>query len=163
MPQGGMAKLVAQLAGVALLILASGAVVALSGQAIAEKSGLGSSFFGYVFVAISTSLPEASTVFAAMRRGLYTMAISDILGTNILNVTLLFFVDLISAGDPIMRTAGPFSAVAAMLGVVVTGLFVMGLAERRDRALLRAGLDSALVLIVYIGGLALLYGLRPNG
>ncbi len=163
LPRGSTPVLIGQIAVVAAVILAAGAVVALSGQAIAEQTGLGSSFFGYVFVAISTSLPEASTVFAAMRRGLYTMAISDILGTNILNVTLLFCVDLISSGEPIMRAAGPFVAIAAMLGVVVTGLFVMGLAERRDRSYFRAGLDSALVILVYAGGLALLYGLRPNG
>jgi cation:H+ antiporter len=163
MPEGSAAKLIAQIAGIGVVILTAGAIVALSGQAIAEQSGLGSSFFGYVFVAISTSLPEASTVYATMRRRLYTMAISDILGTNILNVSLLFFVDLISPGEPVMRAAGPFAAVAAMLGVAVTGLFVMGLAERRDRAFLRLGLDSALVILVYAGGLALLYGLRPSG
>jgi cation:H+ antiporter len=54
MPEGSAAKLIAQIAGIGVVILTAGAIVALSGQAIAEQSGLGSSFFGYVFVAIST-------------------------------------------------------------------------------------------------------------
>lgn len=144
----------------ALVILSAGSIVALSGGAIAEQSGLGSSFVGYALVAISTSLPEASTVFAALKRGLYTMAISDILGTNILNVALIAFVDLVAAGGPVLDGRQPFAAIAAMLGVLVTGLFVMGLAERRDRAFLRMGVDSILVLMVYAGGLILLYSLR---
>ncbi|WP_018149391.1 sodium:calcium antiporter [Henriciella marina] len=147
----------------ALVILFAGSLVALTGDAIAAQSGLGSSFMGYAFVAIATSLPEASTVFASMKRGLYTMAISDILGTNILNVALLFVVDFIAPQQAIMASVGQFAAVAALLGATVTGLFIMGVAERRDRAFLRMGVDSIAVLITYASGLALLYTLRGEG
>ncbi|WP_425411152.1 sodium:calcium antiporter [Hyphococcus sp.] len=144
----------------AATILIAGYVVAVSGEALAEQSGLGSSFVGVALVAIATSLPEASTVFASMRRGLYTMAISDILGTNILNVALLFGVDVIATGDPVLTRVGNFAAIGAMLGVAVTGIFLMGLAERRDRTIWRMGVDSMLVLAVYLGGLVLLYSMR---
>lgn len=144
----------------ALVILSAGSAVALAGDAIATQSGLGSSFMGYAFVAIATSLPEASTVFASMKRGLHTMAISDILGTNILNIALLFIVDFIAPQKAIMASVGDFAAVAATLGCAVTGLFLMGLAERRDRAFLRMGVDSMAVLVTYFGGLALLYTLK---
>lgn len=144
----------------AIIILLAGSLVALTGDAIAEQSGLGSSFVGYAFVAIATSLPEASTVFASMKRGLYTMAISDILGTNILNVALLFLVDFIAPEKAIMASVGDFAAIAALLGAGVTGLFLMGLAERRDRAFLRMGVDSIAVLATYAGGLIILYTLK---
>ena len=117
-------------------------------------------FSAVAFVAIATSLPEVSTVFAAMRRNLYTMAISDILGTNILNVALLFGVDLVSAGDPALGEVGDFAAVAALIGVALTGLFMVGLAERRDRTIWRMGVDSAAVMLVYLAGLAFLFTLR---
>lgn len=156
----GAAALGAKTVAAAAAILAAGYIVAKSGEAIATQSGIGSSFMGVAFVAVATSLPEASTVFAAMRRRLYTMAISDILGTNILNVALLFGVDVVAAGEPVLNRVGAFSAVGAMLGVAVTGLFLMGLAERRDRTIWRMGVDSFLVLIVYLAGLALLYSIR---
>lgn len=152
--------LAAKTAMAAAAILIAGAIVARSGEAIAEQSGLGSSFMGVAFVAIATSLPEASTVFAAARRGLYTMAISDILGTNILNVALIFGVDVVAAGEPALSVVGNFAAVGALLGVATTGLFLMGLAERRDAAILRMGIDSILVIATYIGGLILLYSMR---
>lgn len=158
--EAGSAALGAKTVAAAAAILAAGYVVAKSGEAIAAQSGLGSSFMGVAFVAIATSLPEASTVFAAMRRRLYTMAISDILGTNILNVALLFGVDAVAAGEPVLNRVGEFSAVGALLGVAVTGLFLMGLAERRDRTIWRMGVDSFLVLVVYLGGLVLLYSIR---
>jgi cation:H+ antiporter len=146
----------------AIVILLAGSLVALTGDAIAQQSGLGSSFMGYAFVAIATSLPEASTVFASMKRGLYTMAISDILGTNIINVALLFLVDLVAPEKAVMASVGEFAAVAAILGAAVTGLFMMGLAERRDRAFLRMGVDSIAVLATYFSGLVLLFTLRGD-
>lgn len=158
----GRARLFGKLALSALVVLAAGATVALTGEAIAEQSGLGQSFVGVALVAIATSLPEASTVFATMRRGFYTMAISDILGTNILNVALIAGVDLLDPNAPVLERAGTFSVLAASLGVVVTGLFMVGLAERSDRTILRMGVDSWLVLLVYAAGMTFLYRIRAG-
>ena len=113
-----------------------------------------------VLVAISTSLPELSTVLAAARLGLYTMAISDILGTNLFDVALLFLVDAVAGGEPALGSAGRFGAMAGLLGILVTAIFVAGLAERRDRTVLGIGYDSAAVLVTYLSGIAILYSLR---
>ena len=156
----GNARLFTLLALFAALILAAGYIVARVGETIAEQSGLGQSFVGFVLVAITTSLPEASTVFATMRRGFYTMAISDILGTNILNIALIAAVDIIDSDGPVLNRVGEFSALAAGLGITVTGLLLMGLAERADRTVWRMGIDSLLIVVVYAGGLALLFQLR---
>lgn len=148
------------LAAFAALILVAGFIVARVGEVIAEQSGLGQSFVGFALVALTTSLPEASTVYATVRRGFYTMAISDILGTNILNVALIAGVDLIDSDEPVLNRVGDFSALAAGLGITVTGLLLMGLAERADRTVWRMGIDSLLILVVYAGGLVLLFQLR---
>ncbi|WP_265518668.1 sodium:calcium antiporter [Nitratireductor luteus] len=156
-------SLVVKTAGVAAIILVAGYVVAKSGEAIAEQTGLGSSFVGFVLVAIATSLPELSTALSAARRGLFTMAISDILGTNLINIAMIFLVDLLDTGEPVIGRMGPFAIFGALLAVVLTALFQAGVAERRDKAILRMGYDSLLVLIVYVGGVVLLYTLRSTG
>ena len=61
-----------------------------------------------------------------------------------------------------MATAGTFAAVAALIGAFVTGLFVMGLAERRNSTVFGMGVDSAAVLVAYVGGLGLLYSLKGD-
>jgi cation:H+ antiporter len=91
------------------------------------------------------------------------MAISDILGTNILNIALISGVDLIAPGGPVLDEAGDFSVLAATLGTVVTGLFMLGLSERADRTYLRMGTDSILVLLVYSAGLYFLFRIREGG
>ncbi|MGZ8096174.1 MAG: sodium:calcium antiporter [Methylosarcina sp.] len=146
----------------AMTILFAGYVVATVGDVIARQTGLGASFVGFSLLAIATSLPEASTVFACIRRGLYTMAISDILGTTAFNVALLLGVDTLSSGEPVLSRSGDFTAVGALLGLAVTGLFLTGLIERADRTFLRMGVDSAAMLVVYSGGMVLLYSMRGS-
>ncbi len=151
---------VMQAALTAAVILVAGYVVTRSAETIAEATGLGSSFVGAVLVAFSTSLPEVSTVFAAVRLGLYTMAISDILGTNLFDLMLLFVIDATAGGPPALTTVGTFASVAASLGILLTALYMIGLSERRDATYGRLGIDSIAVIVAYLGGVALLFTLR---
>lgn len=153
-------RLIMQTTFAAAVILVAGFLLSKSGEALADQTGLGSSFFGAVFVAIATSLPEVSTVLAAMRLRRYVMAMSDIFGTNLFDIALIFLVDVIYVGPPVLTQVGGFSILAGCLGIIVTALYLAGLIERRDPAVLGVGLDSILVAIVYVGGVALLFGLR---
>jgi cation:H+ antiporter len=144
----------------ALAILCAGYILTTRAEALAEQTGLGSSFFGAVFLAISTSLPEISTALAAVRLGEYEMAFSDAFGANLFDTALLFVVDVVHRDEAVLSTAGDFSLFAAILGIALTGIFLAGLIERRDRAFLRLGLDSIVVLAIYAGGLVVLYQLR---
>ena len=159
-PAPPLASTIAKTFAAGAAIVVAGYLLARTGEAIADQTGVGSSFIGAVLVAISTSLPEVSTVLSAVRLGNYAMAISDILGTNLFDVALLFVVDGVDSGSPILNRVGRFSAFAALIGIVVTTLFTMGLIERRDRTILRMGFDSAAVLVTYLAGLVVLYQLR---
>jgi len=156
----GLSGIILRTAVAAIAITAAGFVLSQTGEAIAQKSGLGSSFVGAVLVAVATSLPEVSTTLSAARLGLYTMAISDVFGTNLFDVALLFVVDAIAEGGPVLGEAGRFATAAAILGILMTAIYLAGLAERRDRTVLRMGVDSVAVLVAYLAGIAILYQLR---
>jgi cation:H+ antiporter len=158
--RGGSRPLVIRIAVGAAVILAAGYAVSESGDGLAEQTGLGESFFGAVFLAVSTSLPEISIVFSAVRIGRYEMAISDIFGANLFGLALIFVVDLVYGEGPVLSQVGTFSTFAALLGILVTALFVAGLLERRHAKVMRMGLDSIAVLATYAIGLVFLYGLR---
>lgn len=146
-------------AAFAAVILAAGYFLTKSGEGLAERSGLGSSFFGAVFLAASTSLPEVSTVLSAVRLHRYEMAMSDIFGTNLFDLLLIFVIDAVFTGEPVLTIVGPFSTFGAVLGIVVTAIFLIGLLERRDRVFLRMGPDSIAVFLAYGGGLVVLHAL----
>jgi cation:H+ antiporter len=141
------------------VIVFAGFLLARTGESLAEQSGLGTSFFGAVFLAFATSLPEWSTVIAAVRLRRYEMAISDIFGTNLFNVTIIVAVDFLHPGGPILLETGRTAAFGAMLALALTVFFMVGLLERRDRTVLRMGWDSMAVIFGYCGGVAVLHAL----
>jgi cation:H+ antiporter len=155
-----LSRLVLGTAATGVAILVAGFLLARTGEALAEQTGLGTSFFGAVLLGFSTSLPEVSTVLAAVRLQRYEMALADVVGTNLFNVTIIAIVDAVHPGGPVLVEAGRFAAFGALLAIVLTGLFLVGMIERRDRTVLRMGYDSLAALACYAGGVVVLYQLR---
>jgi cation:H+ antiporter len=150
--------------GVGAAILAAGYLLSQTGDAIAEQSGLGQGLIGLVLVGFATSLPELSSVTAALRLKRYEMAVGDIFGTNLFNIALIFLADLAYRGErPVLAMAGPFESVASLLAVALTGVFVVGLLERKDKTVMRMGYDSLSAIALFIAGLILLYRIAPAG
>lgn len=149
----GNRRLAFHTAAAVLTIVAGGSTLALTGDALAEATGLGSSIVGFTLVGFSTSLPELSTVLAAIRMGRYQLAIGDIFGTNLFNVQILFLADMLYREGALLNAAGTFEIGACFLAALLTGVFMVGWLERRNRTIGKIGVDSALVLVCYAAGL----------
>lgn len=154
-----LSALVLRLAGFAVVIFVAGFVLSVSGDALAEQTGLGASFVGFLLVGISTSLPELSTITAAIRMKHHEMAVGNVLGSNIFNLLLIFLADVVYQGEPVLNQTGPFEIVATLLGILMTGILLLGLLERRDSTILKMGYDSAAMLAVFFAGVGILYAL----
>lgn len=160
--RASMLRLCLLIAGAAAVILVGGVLLARSGEALARQTGLGENFFGAVFLGGATSLPEFSSALAAVRLGRPQMAVGDVLGGNLFNLSLILLVDLVH-GPPVLGELGAFSIVAACLGALLCAILIVGIVERRDRSILRLGYDSAAMVVVYAVGVVVLYVLRGEG
>lgn len=158
-----LAMLIGKLTAVAAIIFSAGFSLSMTGDALSEQTGLGTSFVGFLLVGISTSLPELSTITAAIRMNRHEMAVGDILGSNVFNLLLILLTDVVYDGDPVLNHVGRFEIVACLLGIVMTAILLLGLLERRDRTILRMGYDSIAMLVVFSGGVGILYGLGGEG
>jgi len=159
-PPGTLPRAITMTATMAAIILVAGFLLARTGDTLATQSGLGGSFIGATLLGLATSLPEISTLVAAIRLKRYSMAFGNIFGSNIFNIALIWLIDLAYPGGPVLNEVGAFSQVAASLGIVLTLLYVAGLVERRNRTLGRLGLESWAVIVTYLGGVAVLFSLR---
>lgn len=157
-----LTSLIRKTAAAAVIILVGGIFLARTGDAIAEQTGLGAGLVGFVLVGFATSLPEASSVTAAVRRKRYDMALGDIFGTNLLTVAFILLADVLFVEGAVLNMAGEFEVVAALLGLILTGIFCVGLLERSNRTFLRMGYDAIAALIVFAGGLGLLYSISVS-
>ncbi len=154
-------RVYAGIAVLALLILGGGTILASTGDAIAHGTGLGGGLVGLLFVALATSLPELSAINGAIRRRRYEMAVGEVFGSNIFNLMLVLAIDVAAPGPPVLALAGHFEALAALLGLALTGVYVLGLIERRNRTVLRLGYDSIAAVVLYGAALVFLFRLAP--
>lgn len=143
-----------------LAILVFGLLLVLFAERIADQSGLGTGFVGVTLLAAATSLPELTTSIAAVRIGAYTMAISNIFGSNLIMLVLVFPADILFRGGPILQDTSRTVSLALAFGLVVTAIYLIGLIVRRKPRIAEFGLDSILVLITFIGSLAAYYYVR---
>jgi cation:H+ antiporter len=138
------------------VILVAGWVLARSGDRLAESPVLDATFVGAGLVALATSLPEVSTVIGSIRTGAYDMAVSNIVGTNSLEVALLLLADAALRDGPLLSFATSSDIFLAALASVLTCLYLGGLLLRHDRDGARLGRDSIAVIVVYAAGMLVL-------
>lgn len=146
----------------AVAVVTAATLLAFSAEVIAQETGLGHSFIGFIFGGIATTLPERSTTIAAARLRQFEMAFSDAFGTNLCSAGLIFLADALYGGGPILSEVGTFSVFGVLLGIVLTAVYLAGLVARSKRSILRMGLDSHTVLILAVLGFAALYFLSTS-
>ncbi|MFT6075848.1 MAG: cation:H+ antiporter [Yoonia sp.] len=141
-------------------ILIFGLFLVLFADRIADQSGLGTGFIGVTLLAAATSLPELSTSIAAVRIGAYTMAISNIFGSNLIMLVLIFPADILFRAGPILQNTSRMVSLTLGFGLTVTAIYLIGLIVRRKPRIGVFGLDSILVLLTFLASLAAYYYVR---
>jgi cation:H+ antiporter len=135
-----------------LITLVAGVGLEVSGSAIAVQIGMTGVLFGATILAAATALPEVSTGLASMKLKDYQMAVSDIFGGNSF-LPVLFMLATIISGKSVLPQAHRTDIYLTGLAILLTIIYIYGLIFRPRKQLMRMGVDSLLVLIVYLIGL----------
>ncbi|MBE9169809.1 hypothetical protein IQ238_20530 [Pleurocapsales cyanobacterium LEGE 06147] len=143
-------------------VLVAGWILAQVADAIGMQTELGGSFIGAALLALATSLPEAITTISAVRLGAFDLAVSNIFGSNSLTVALFFIADIFYRQRTIFAAMDRPSMFMGALAIVLTCIYLWGLLERDNQTVYRMGVDSVVVVGIYLGGLMILY-LLSNG
>ncbi|RPJ43343.1 MAG: sodium:calcium antiporter, partial [Chloroflexi bacterium] len=141
-------------AGVLLVITP---VLVRSSTAIAEVTGLGTSFVGTTLVAIVTSLPEMVTTLAALKLGADDMAIGNLFGSNMFNMFALGLTDLFFLQGRFLSVIDPSFLLVSIIGLIMTVMALIGNLARIERRLLFLEVDALALILIYAGGLWLLF------
>ncbi|MFC8411207.1 sodium:calcium antiporter [Arthrobacter sp. NPDC057259] len=142
--------------------LGSGVLLERSGDAIAGQIGLSGVLFGATFLALATSLPEISTGLASVRQGDFQLAVSDIFGGNAF-LPVLFLVAVLISGTPVLPQAHASDIYLTALAILLTLVYMLGLLFRPARRVLGMGVDSLVVLVLYLAGVAGLFAVASSG
>ena len=129
--------------------LGGGVVLERSGDAIAGDIGLSGVLFGATVLAAATSLPEISTGLQSVRQGDDQLAVSDIFGGNAF-LPVLFLLATLLSGKAVLPRAQATDIYLTAVGLLLTAVYIAGLLFRPRRRIAGMGLDSLVVLALYV-------------
>ncbi|MDA8100893.1 MAG: hypothetical protein M0042_14850 [Nitrospiraceae bacterium] len=133
------------------------------GDRLAVETGLGRSFIGTIFVAMTTSLPELVVSLVALRIGAADMAIGNLLGSNLFNIFILAVDDLFYLRGSLLSSVSQNHAITAFMAVIMTGITMISLTYRLEKKIfLRLGWDAIALIAGYGFNMYLLYALRET-
>jgi len=136
-----------------LAVIGSGIWLAFIGEEIAATTGLGASFVGTLFLAISTSMPEIALTIAAVRLGAIDMAVADVLGANMINIAKIFFIDIFYTDGSILSSVSKAHITSAVVAIVMSIVVLIALRFRQKRKTFRViSWYAVLLLGLYVYG-----------
>jgi cation:H+ antiporter len=138
-------------------ILVSGPYLADAAGRLAELSGLGSTFVGTTFVALSTSLPELVSSIAALRMGAHDLAIGNVFGSNAFNMILFAPLDALHPGS-LFAAVSASHLISCFTVTVCTSVVLMGQLYQSPSRSRFIEPDAWLVIGLIVASLAMVYG-----
>ncbi len=146
----------------ALIVIIAAVFLPKIGEGIAESTGLGQTFVGNIFIAVSTSLPEVVVSVAAVKMNAVDLAIGNLFGSNIFNILILAIDDIFFMKGPLLSFAGPNHVISALSAISMTAIAVIGLTYRAEKKKLFLAWDSVGIAVVYAANIMLLYLMRNS-
>jgi cation:H+ antiporter len=144
--------------GAALVVVVTGVWLSSLTDQIAAATGLGRSFVGALFLGVSTSLPEITASLAAVRIGAIDLAIGNVLGSNLFNVTLLAVYDVFDGGQNLWASMSDANALGLIIAMMMTAVVIVSLIYRASpKTPWRINWDGAALVVMYLGALVALY------
>ena len=140
-------NILASIIGIILIILGGNMVVS-SASTIASDFGVSDQLIGLTIVSIGTSLPEFVTSIIAAIKGESSIALGNVIGSNMFNI--LFVLGASATISPM--SIDPMLFVDALFMIIVTLITYLFAIQKRDIN----KIESAVLVILYIGYMAYL-------
>ncbi len=132
------------------------------GDVIAFRTQLGGMFVGTLLLAAATSLPELLTTVSAINQSVPSLAAGNIFGSCMFNMFMLALLDLMLFRRRVLRAVLLNHAISGGMAVLLGSLTLFFILADLDVGIGWIGLDSILLMSIYLGGVWLLRENNPS-
>ncbi|MEC9359200.1 MAG: sodium:calcium antiporter [Pseudomonadota bacterium] len=140
----------------AAIVAVAGWLIAQTGMALAERTGISQTVVGNLLTSTVTSLPELVVAIAAVRRGALALAVGDILGGNAFDVLFLVLSDIAWREGSIHLAVSDKQALWLGLSIIMVGVMLLGMLRRQRHGIANIGFEGVLVLLLYGAGVSMI-------
>jgi cation:H+ antiporter len=124
---------------------------------VAQRTGLGQTVVGTLFVALSTTLPELVVSISASRSGAIDLAVGNIFGSNIFNFLILAVSDAFFLDGPLFASVSPRHILSLVSIIAMVAVSVIGLTYRAEKKLFLLSFDSFVIFLIYAANVVALF------
>jgi cation:H+ antiporter len=137
----------------AIMIAGAGIWLAYIGEELARLLSLGQNFIGSLFLGFATTLPEITVSIAALRIGAKELAVANMLGSNLFNMSIIFLNDVLYRRAPIFNVLSQQHIFTALVVILMTVIVCSGLIlEQKKKTKLGLSNYAVWLIIVFILG-----------
>jgi cation:H+ antiporter len=140
----------------AIVVVLAALFLPYFGEQIAIHFQLSDTFFGTVFLAITTSLPEVVVSISALRFGALDMAMGNLLGSNVFNIAILAVLDFFYVEGSLYTAISSSHTLSIFSSVIMTAIVAIGLVVRPEKKRFHLSIDAWFILIIYLINIFLL-------
>lgn len=142
----------------ALIVIGAAVFLPYFGEHIATQTGLGNSFFGTLFIAAATSLPELVVSLAALRIGALDMAVGNLFGSNAFNMFILGIDDVFYKEGSLFSAISPAHLLSVFITIIMTAVAGLGLLFKpKKKQVWHFSLDTFIILLLYLSLMIFLF------
>lgn len=147
----------------AAIVVFCGYKICVYAEQIAQITRIGRTFIGLILLAVVTSLPELAVALSAIKIQAFDLALGDLFGSNLFNLTIIGFIFLVFIRKPKLLTFDPVHVMSAGIGVLLICLAAIGIIFYNlinpdvGYSNFLLDVETALILAVYIFGAYLIY------
>ncbi|ACB83872.1 sodium:calcium antiporter [Natranaerobius thermophilus] len=135
--------------GTAAAIFFSGKRLSTVADKIGKVTGLGGAFVGVLLLPIVTTLPELSVTISAIIIDAPNLALGNLFGSNLLNLSLIFFMDIAQGKGPIAKKLSFDHILAVSMLTIILTIALTGIVEQELFTIGHLGGSSLLIFFVY--------------
>jgi cation:H+ antiporter len=135
----------------ALIVIGAAVFLPYFGEIIASHTGMGNSFFGTLFIAAATSLPELVVSLAAVRMGSTDMAVGNLLGSNVFNMFILGIDDVFYREGSLFKAISSSHLLSVFITIIMTSVVGLGLLFKpKKKQVWHFSLDTFIIILLYL-------------
>ncbi|MBM4235642.1 MAG: sodium:calcium antiporter [Firmicutes bacterium] len=136
----------------AAIIVFAGTKLTKSAAVVGDNTGIGSAWVGALMLPLATSMPELVTTIRAVMIDAPDLALGNILGSCLYNLSLLAVIDLVEGHGPLTSRINKGHTIVASLSIITICLAAMAVTGFFTAALGWIGLETLFIVLVYTLG-----------
>ncbi|WP_319203023.1 hypothetical protein [uncultured Ilyobacter sp.] len=145
----------------AYIIIMAGKKLSICGDKIGEEMGLEKSWVGIIMLASITSLPELITSASSTLMGNPDMAVSNIFGSNLFNIFIIFILDVFFIKNSFSSSVSMKNYLSAFFSILLTVIFLLGFVFG-EITIFKINLISIILFVLYFVSIKLIYEFEHN-